>query len=139
MVRYSQLKEKNKNIDDKPVVILGDTMGDLKKFYSLATVVFVGRTMVAMGGSDMMEPAALGKFTSFGPHTFNFKQTVDALLKGEGAALVKNSDELFEITNKALCDKEYAGKIATKGQEIIKQNQGATDRTIEEVKAILEK
>ena len=137
-VRYSSLKENNTTASDKPDVILGDTMGDLKKFYSLATAVFVGRTMVAMGGSDMMEPAALGKFTSFGPHTFNFKQTVDALLKGAGAAQVKDSDELFEITRKALCDKEYAETIAAKGQEIIKHNQGATEKTIEQVKAILE-
>jgi 3-deoxy-D-manno-octulosonic-acid transferase len=136
-VRYSKLKENDIAASDKPDVILGDTMGDLKKFYSLATTVFVGRTMVAMGGSDMMEPAALGKFTSFGPHTFNFKQTVDALLKGEGAIEVKNSDELLEKTGKALCDKEYAETIAAKGQEIIKQNQGATARTIEEVRQIV--
>src|SRR6185295_12989890 len=48
-----------------PPVILGDTMGELRKFYSLADVVFVGRTVVDLGsrqhGSDMIEPAALGK------------------------------------------------------------------------------
>ena len=72
----------------KPTVILGDTMGDLKKFYALAAVVFVGRSLVPMGGSDMMEPTALGKCTLFGPHTFNFRQTVEALLKGHGAIQV---------------------------------------------------
>jgi 3-deoxy-D-manno-octulosonic-acid transferase len=61
-------------------VILGDTMGDLRKFYSLATAIFVGRSLVPMGGSDMMEAAALGKCTLFGPHTFNFRQTVEVLL-----------------------------------------------------------
>jgi 3-deoxy-D-manno-octulosonic-acid transferase len=136
-VRYSSLKENNTTANGKPDIILGDTMGDLKKFYSLATAVFVGRTMVPMGGSDMMEPAALGKFTSFGPHTFNFKQAVDALGKGDGAVEVKDSDELFEKTGKALCDKGYAETIAAKGQEIIKQNQGATARTIEEVRQIV--
>ena len=83
--RFSQLKEHNTIADGKPPVILGDTMGDLNKFYALASIVFVGRTLTPMGGSDMMEPAALGKCTLFGPHTFNFKQTVQDLLEVEGA------------------------------------------------------
>ena len=55
-------------------VILGDTMGELRKFYALASCVFVGRSLVPMGGSDMIEAAALAKPTVFGPHTFNFPQ-----------------------------------------------------------------
>ena len=77
-------------------VILGDTMGDLRKFYCLADLVFVGRTLVPMGGSDMLESAALGKCTIFGPHTFNFKQTVKALLAGNGAIEVANGNQLLE-------------------------------------------
>ena len=53
-------------------VILGDTMGELRKFYSVACCVFVGRSLAPMGGSDMIESAALGRATAFGPHTFNF-------------------------------------------------------------------
>ena len=85
----------------------------------------------------MMEPTALGKFTVFGAHTFNFKQTVDVLLKGDGAVEVKDGDELFEVTSKALGDSEYAGKIGANGQKVIIENQGATVRTIEEVKGLL--
>ncbi len=89
-------------------MILGDTMGDLRKFYSLATVIFVGRSLVPMGGSDMMEAAALGKCTIFGPHAFNFKQAVDDLLKADGAILVKDADELFNAMTKCLTDADYA-------------------------------
>lgn len=138
-VRYSNLKQGDEKLQDRPAVILGDTMGDLKKFYSFASVVFVGRTLVPMGGSDMMEPTALGKFTTFGPHTFNFKQTVDVLLDGNGAIQVKDADELFDVTCKALCDTDYANAIAASGQQVIRQNQGATDKTIEEVKVLLER
>jgi 3-deoxy-D-manno-octulosonic-acid transferase len=48
----------------------------------------------------MMESSALGNAT-FGPHTFNFKQTVDALLEGNGAIVVADSHELFDITKNA--------------------------------------
>jgi 3-deoxy-D-manno-octulosonic-acid transferase len=137
-IRYSRIKEGQSTAADKPAVILGDTMGDLTKFYSLAAVVFVGRSLVPMGGSDMMESAALGKCTIFGLHTFNFKQTVKALLAGEGAIEVNDPDELFKILEKSLADTAYARKIAANGREVIKQNQGATDRTVRAITSLLE-
>jgi 3-deoxy-D-manno-octulosonic-acid transferase len=136
-VRYSSIKTEQTKLTDKPLVILGDTMGDLTKFYSLATVVFVGRSLVPMGGSDMMESAALGKCTIFGPHTFNFKHTVDVLLKGEGAIEVGNSDGLFKALEKCLTDTAYARRIAANGRDVIKQNQGATVRTVKAVSELL--
>ena len=137
-VRYSKIKAEQTRLTDKPPVILGDTMGDLTKFYSLATVVFVGRSLVPMGGSDMMESAALSKCTIFGPHTFNFKHTVDVLLKGKGAIRVNNEDELFETVQKCLSDTAYAQQIAANGREVIKQNQGATDHTVEAIMSLLQ-
>lgn len=122
---------------DERRVILGDTMGDLRKFYSLATIIFVGRSLVPMGGSDMMEAAALGKCTMFGPHAFNFRQTVDALLKDNGAILVNDKDELLDAMQKCLNDTDYAQRIAKSGQQVIKNNQGATQKTIELIKKIL--
>lgn len=138
-VRYSKVKSDGLTLTDKPAVILGDTMGDLKKFYSLADVVFVGRTLTAMGGSDMMEPTALGKCTIFGPHTFNFKQTVAALHAGNGAIEVESSEELFDAVQKCFTDKEFASSIADNGKEVIKQNQGATEKTVNEIVNLLNK
>ena len=112
-------------------------MGDLRKFYSLATIIFVGRSLVPMGGSDMMEAAALGKCTIFGPHAFNFKQTVDALLADNGAIMVKDKDDLLAAMKKCLTDPGYAQKIAQSGREVIMKNQGATQKTIEQIRKLL--
>jgi 3-deoxy-D-manno-octulosonic-acid transferase len=112
-------------------------MGDLKKFYALATVVFVGRTIVPMGGSDMMEPTALGKCTLFGPHTFNFKQTVEVLLKGRGAIQVTDEADLYDKTLQTLINPDFASRIAQNGQTVIKQNQGATQKTVDAIQSIL--
>ncbi|HPD47219.1 MAG TPA: 3-deoxy-D-manno-octulosonic acid transferase [Anaerohalosphaeraceae bacterium] len=136
-MRYSTLKNENRTADGKPAVILGDTMGDLRKFYSLATVVFVGRTLTPLGGSDMMEPAALGKCTLFGPHTFNFKQTVDALLSANGAIQVQDADELLTAMQKCLTDPHYARQIAAAGQNVIRQNQGATKKSVDAIVSVL--
>jgi len=122
---------------DGQAVILGDTMGDLRKFYSLATVIFVGRSLVPMGGSDMMEAAALGKCTVFGPHAFNFRQTVEALLQGQGAIQVVDRDDLQRTMEKCLSDPAYAKRIAQSGQAVIRQNQGATARTMDVLRNVL--
>ena len=151
LIRYSQIK--NQATDKSSIehqassieyresrietVILGDTMGDLRKFYSLATIIFVGRSLVPMGGSDMMEAAALGKPTLFGPHAFNFRQTVDALLKDEGAVMVKDEQELLQTMQKCLSEPEFAQKIAKNGREVIKKNQGATKKTINQITKLL--
>ena len=137
LIRYSEVKKQTAEESSIETVILGDTMGDLRKFYSLARVIFVGRTLVPMGGSDMMEAAALGKCTIFGPHAFNFKQTVQALLAENGAIEVKDADELFDTMQKCLTDTEFAQQIATTGQEIIRKNQGATDKTVEQIAKLL--
>jgi 3-deoxy-D-manno-octulosonic-acid transferase len=144
LIRYSEIKKvvaENLSIINNQLsidsVILGDTMGDLRKFYSLAAVIFVGRSLVPMGGSDMMEAAALGKCTIFGPHAFNFKQAVDDLLKANGAILVKDADELFDAMTKCLTDADYARRIAQNGRQIIRKNQGATARTISNISKML--
>ncbi len=139
LIRYSQLKgTTSRSTDNDKAVILGDTMGDLRKFYSLAMVIFVGRSLVPMGGSDMMEATALGKCTIFGPHPFNFRQTVEVLLQGQGALQVMDKDGLQTAMEKCLSDPAYAGKIARAGQTVIRQNQGATARTMEVLRTMLE-
>ncbi len=144
LIRYSRIKLVNREsaierrvTSDEPPVILGDTMGDLRKFYSLATIIFVGRSLVPMGGSDMIEAAALGKCTIFGPHTTNFKQAVDALLEGNGAIMVKDKQQLLDTLQKCLNEPDFTEKIARNGQQVIKKNQGATKKTITEIEKLL--
>ncbi|MCJ7730059.1 MAG: 3-deoxy-D-manno-octulosonic acid transferase [Sedimentisphaerales bacterium] len=143
LIRYSEIKNdasksKIENRKSKiDAVILGDTMGDLRKFYSLASVIFVGRTLVPLGGSDMIEAAALGKCTIFGPSTHNFQQTADALLAAQGSIMVKDKQELLQAMEKCLSEPDFAEKIARNGQEVIKKNQGATAKTINQIAAFL--
>jgi len=138
IIRYSLIKDgKPLPTDNSQAVILGDTMGDLRKFYSLATIIFVGRSLVPMGGSDMIEAAALGKCTTFGPQTFNFNQSVDELLKGNGAILVENKNQLAKTILKCLTDTEFAETIAHNGREVIRNNQGATQKTIKHITKLL--
>ncbi len=108
-------------------VILGDTMGELQKFYSLAAAVFVGRSLVPAGGSDMIEAAALAKPVAFGPHVFNFPQA--RLLTSAGVAReVADADELRRVLAGWLADPQAAGALGAKAQKFIVTQQGATRR-----------
>ena len=136
-LRYSSIKSADAKCPERPPVILGDTMGDLRKFYCLANVIFVGRSLVPIGGSDMIEAAALGKYTIFGPHTFNFRQTVDELLANNGAIVVNDADELLKTIQKCFLEPDFACRIAQNGQDVIRRNQGATTRSIEQIGKLL--
>jgi 3-deoxy-D-manno-octulosonic-acid transferase len=114
-----------------PAVFLGDTMGELRKFYCLADVVFVGRTLVPLGGSDLMEVAALGKAMCYGPHVENFAE-VSAKLQAAGAAvIVPGEAELASTLRMLLGDKSKGKAMGRRAQDIVRQNTGATRRTVD--------
>jgi 3-deoxy-D-manno-octulosonic-acid transferase len=85
----------------------------------------------------MLEAAALGKCTMFGTHAFNFKQTVDALLEGNGAILVSDTYELQKAMEKCMEDESYRNEIAANGRQVIIDNQGATTKTIDKISKLL--
>ncbi len=109
-------------------VFLGDTLGELRKFYALATVAFVGRSLVPMGGSDMIEALALGKPCVVGPHTENFAEPV-ARLKGSGLESAANADELYEHVAQLLADPRRRDRMRVAAISAISAAQGATQRT----------
>ena len=114
-----------------PVVFLGDTMGELRKFYSLASLVFVGRTLVPLGGSDLMEVAALGKPMCFGPHVENFADVAEKLLVANGAAQIRCMDELQTTLRGLLQDGSRAAELGRQAREVVRRNLGATKRTVD--------
>ncbi|MBT3201099.1 MAG: 3-deoxy-D-manno-octulosonic acid transferase [Phycisphaerales bacterium] len=116
-------------------IILGDTMGELRKFYALASCVFVGRSLVPMGGSDMIEAAALGKPTAFGPHTFNFPQADD--LAENGCVRVADVDELVATLDKWLDAPSVADQAGKDAQQYVLSQQGATRRNVEMICGVL--
>ncbi len=119
-------------IEPRPVA-LGDTMGELRKFYALATVVFVGRTLVPMGGSDVMEVAALAKPIIVGPHTENFAEAVSLLREASGCVVVQSGDELVGAVGELLSDAARARGRGQAGRAAIVSRRGSTQRTVDRI------
>lgn len=109
-------------------VIVLDTMGELKKLYSLAFAVFSGRSLVNLGGSDMIEAAALGKPCCFGPYTFNFSDVVALLIAGGGGAVIKNADDIEALLNTWLSHPEQAAAMGQKARACLESQRGSSRR-----------
>ena len=104
-----------------------DTIGELRMAYALADLVVIGRSFGDLHGSDMMEPAALGKAVIVGPAVRDFQDTVDALLAGDGIVQI-TADQLPQTVARLLDDPVRRRQIADNARRIIQANQGATER-----------
>ncbi len=75
-------------------------MGELRKFYALADLVFVGRSLVDLGprqhGSDMIEPAALAKPVIVGPFTHNFAEAMAKFVAADAIVIAPDGKALAE-------------------------------------------
>jgi 3-deoxy-D-manno-octulosonic-acid transferase len=124
---------------ERPPVILVDTLGELAAVWGLADVAFVGGSLVGRrGGQNMMEPAAYGAAVLFGPHTANFRDTVEQLLARGAARRVADADELTSALIDDLNDPESAAARGAAGRAFVLAQNGASDRTLAELDRLVE-
>ncbi len=110
-------------------VFLVDTMGELRKAYALADVAVVGRSFNGWGGSDPMEPVALGVPTVIGPDHKNFTDAVAALRDGGGIVVAEAGPEaLRDAVLALLTDRSRAADLSDAGRAVIRARQGSTRR-----------
>ncbi|MFP4104936.1 MAG: 3-deoxy-D-manno-octulosonic acid transferase [Phycisphaerae bacterium] len=137
LIRRSEHPDRSTPESSDEAVILGDTMGELRKFYSLSTVAFVGRSLVPMGGSDMIEAAGLGKPTCFGPHTFNFPQADE--MTEHGCVRVADADELAALLTRWLAEPDKAAAAGREARDFVADRKGATKRNVAMICRILDR
>jgi 3-deoxy-D-manno-octulosonic-acid transferase len=126
-------------------IVLLDTIGELPATFSLATVVFVGGSIVDKGGHNVLEPAVAGACIITGAYTHNFAAIVDLL--NESAAIVQLpvldvhsvTPKLTEVFGELLADPERRSKLASRAKELVDSNQGVADRTISFIAPLLDK
>ncbi len=122
---------------DRPEVILLDTMGELAKFYSLGTLIFIGGSLVPVGGHNPIEPLLYKKCVLFGPHMFNFSEISSHLVNAGGAIQVKGKDDLASRLKDLLSDERSCMEFGEKGYQFLLHHRGATERMFEEIRPFL--
>lgn len=118
-------------------VLLLDTIGELRAFYGLCDIAFVGGSLVKVGGHNLLEPAAMKKPVIFSRYMFNFKEISEALIKAGGGIMVKDKEELYINMDNLLSDEEERRRIGERAFGVIAVNSGAAMRTIEAVDRLL--
>ena len=112
---------------DADCIVL-DTTGDLHRWYAIATIVFMGKSLTAHGGQNPVEPIIAGKPVVFGPHMENFATLAKALVLKKGAIQVSDMDSLELTIAELLRDSEARKRLVQRAREVLSEHQGATAR-----------
>ncbi|HEY4718988.1 MAG TPA: 3-deoxy-D-manno-octulosonic acid transferase [Candidatus Methylomirabilis sp.] len=115
---------------DLPSVILVDTMGELGHLYALASVTFVGGSLVPAGGHNILEPARYRRPILFGPYMDNFAEVAEAFLGEGNPHQVRDASELAARVLELLRNRGAADRMGEAAYRVLTRNRGAADRTV---------
>ena len=118
-------------------VLLVDTLGEVLDFYSVADLVFVGGSLVPVGGHNLLEAALLSKPVLFGPHIHNFKEISAKLIRAGAGVKVENQHELARQSIVMLNDPARCQAMGQAGSSLIAENAGTTERTMRHISKAL--
>ncbi len=106
-------------------VMLLDTLGELSQVYALASVVFVGGSLVPAGGHNILEPAVAGKPVVVGPHMENFQEIADQFSSEQALVRVASAEELAREVSALLVDDERRASLGARARDLVGRNRGA--------------
>jgi 3-deoxy-D-manno-octulosonic-acid transferase len=117
------------NFRSDPSVLLVNTTGELRDWYSTATVVVVGKSFYGVGGQNPIEPILSSKPVVVGPHMENFQYIVDELRKVGGIIQLHSADALVPTLADLLRSPAAASSLVARASKAMAQHQGAIRRT----------
>ena len=110
--------------------LIVDTTGELRDWYALATVVFIGKSLTSTGGQNPVEAVMAGKPVVFGPHMENFQPIVSRWLAADAAIEVRDASELRKQVALLLRDGDRRAELSDRARKIASVHAGATRRTV---------
>jgi 3-deoxy-D-manno-octulosonic-acid transferase len=117
-------------------IVLLDTIGELASVYSLASVAFVGGSLIPAGGHNPLEPAQFGVPIVMGPHFFNFRAITEDLLANQ-ALRIASKAELAAVLIELLQRQSEAKAMGERAKQVFASQAGATGRCVEAIKELL--
>lgn len=119
-------------------VLLVDTLGEVLNLYALSNLVFVGGSLVPVGGHNPLEASLLGKPVLFGPHMHNFREISAKLVTAGAGRQVTSAGQLEGVCRQLLGDAQSATDMGAAGRALVAANAGATLKTLDRVAACLQ-
>jgi 3-deoxy-D-manno-octulosonic-acid transferase len=133
VARRSQSPTANAGAD----VLILDTLGELASVYAEGEAVFVGGSLAAWGGHNIIEPASKGKPVLFGPHMQNFADIARLFLDADAAIQVASERDLERAFRELLEEPARREALARRALRVIEGNRGAADRTVAALEELL--
>ena len=118
-------------------IYLADTLGEMGTFYRASSVVFLGGSLVALGGHNPLEPAKLDCAILTGPETFNFEDIVAAMVAEGAIRVVRDTAELAEEAARLLADAGQREALARAAQRAAEARSAVIDEALEAIAPIL--
>lgn len=118
-------------------IYLGDTLGELAMLYAAGRVAFVGGSLVALGGHNILEPAALGRPVLSGSSIENFADVAEPLQAAGTLTLVDTTEALADAVADYFANPERAQRAGQAGRAVIEAHRGALDRTLTGLASLL--
>ena len=134
VARRSELR-----VDAEPrhAVIILATIGELAQLFQVATVVFVGGSLVDAGGHNILEPAVFGKPIVFGPHMQNFAEIAQTFLDHGAGVPVRNARELETALLALLGDPVRRASLGAAARALVEANRGARGKSLAVIAQLL--
>lgn len=120
-------------------LIVVDVIGELAGWWGRADMGYVGGSMGAREGQNMIEPAALGVPVCFGPRTKNFKDAVEQLLAADAARVVHNQTDLTQFVRQRFENGEAMIRLGQRASSVVDQNLGATESSIQLIRKLIDR
>lgn len=137
-VRRSRV-DMNLSLPDDTDIVLLDSIGELARLYSLADVVFVGGSLVPVGGHNILEPAWFGRVPVFGNSMENFREMAEQFLRAKAAIEVHSGPELGQVWVQLIEAAPLRERMGQAALSIWERNRGATERCLERITGIIER
>jgi len=118
-------------------VILVDTVGELRNWWGISRIAFVGGSFGDRGGQNMLEPAGYGSAVCFGPNTQNFRDIAQRLLNAGGAVRLNTPSDLTTFVAQCLNEPPAADAIGRQARAVVMSHRGATEKTIQQLSRLL--
>ncbi len=131
------VRSRNEVIRDDTQIYLADTLGELDKLMQYAVFVFMGGTLVPVGGHNLLEPAIMSKAIVCGPYLENFREEADLLRKADALYEVKNVSELARVIDRLLASSVEADKKGQIASNVVATQVGVLDRYTDVLKGFV--
>lgn len=136
-IRRSAAPRQNFSLPTEVQLIIGDSMGEMNSYYSLADIAFVGGSLVDTGCQNVVEPAALALPILVGPSQFNFQQICNQLESVGGLKTIANANELAKVIIELLDDAQHRQAMGEAGRSVVEANQQALPALMEIIETLV--